>query len=171
MKATEIAQWQATEFPPPTGEDVYELLQKHRLAQQSTELTIAICKEAASGRYFQVVSPEDGLIAHVFVTGMFRGEQANITVVPITKHFRSGFDEPFHSAMAPVLRDLFDVHGVRRLNAESPKSRSRTKRALCSLGFVSEGKAADGVQMLGEKPEDLKLLGLTARNYAKTRRE
>ena len=87
--------------------------------------------------------------------------------IPVAKHFRSGFHEHFKEAMAPIIDDLFNGFGVRRVTSAIPESRSRTKKALCVLGFSVEGRLREAVRLHGKPPEDLRMLGMVRSDYDK----
>jgi len=161
-----VVRWTATENPALSAEQVYEVLTKHQLLPESPVMAAATCNAmSAECRHFKIADESGEVVANVFVSGIADGEEATLDIIPVAKHFRSGFDDPLKEAMRPILNILFNEHRVRRVNACAPFSRSRTKRALCALGFVHEGRKRGGVHLFGCQPEDLRELGLLREEY------
>lgn len=159
--------WQLIESKSVSAQQVYEILKKHRLLPASIELSAGICNSlASSGTHYLVYCDEENTeIADVFVSGVIQGDSAQLDLIPVAKFFRTGFDEPLREAMNPLLNMLFNTAGARRLTSSVPASRSRTKRALCSLGFVPEGRLRSGVALYDKKPEDLRVLGMVREDF------
>jgi hypothetical protein len=147
---------------------VYEVLKKHRLLPESVVASASVCNAVGtSGVRFTVKDETGEHVADVFVSDVEEGETAAIDLIPVAKHFRTGYHEDFKAAMSPILHDLFEGFGVRRVSSALPESRSRTKRALCVLGFKVEGRIRDAVKLHGKPPEDLRVLGLLRSEYDK----
>lgn len=152
--------WTLIENQDLTPQVVYEVFKHHRLLPASVELAASACNRIAVGgsHFIMVGDGED--IASVFISGIVHGEQAQLDIVPVAKHFRTGFDDPLRDAMIPLLTILFEEFDLRRITSVIPESRSRTKRALCSLGFKPEGRIREGVALYNKPPEDMRILGL-----------
>ena len=143
-----------------SAQSVYEILKRHRLLPESTMMAASICNTLATGERFVLKNEEDDeVIGNLFVTPVVDTGVVQLDFVPVVKHFRTGFDEPLREALVPLLTSLFEA-GVRRVESSIPESRSRTKRALCTLGFKPEGRARDGIVLHGKAPEDVRMLGL-----------
>jgi len=143
---------------------VLDVLKKHRLLPENLPYAAAMCNEMGAGHRFQL-TVEGALRCEVFVSSVVPGEQASLVLVPVAEHFRHGYHEDFVEAFAPLFHDLFQEMDVRRINAAIPATRSRTKRALCVLGFSVEGRMKDAVKLHNEEPQDLRVLGLTKDAY------
>jgi hypothetical protein len=152
--------WTLTENEGLTPQVVYEVLKHHRLLPASVELAASACNNIAVGGSHFAMTDGGEEIASVFISGIVHGEQAQLDIVPVAKHFRTGFDDPLRAAMIPLLNILFKEFNLRRITSAIPESRSRTKRALCSLGFKPEGRIRDGVVLHDKPPEDIRILGL-----------
>jgi len=126
---------------------------------------------AYQGRHFVVTEGDGQEVANIFVSDVQEGETASLDFIPVPKYFRSGFDEDLRGAVMPVLTGIFRGSGVRRLNSLVPSSRSKTKRALCSLGFVVEGRMRDAVRFHGKEPEDIRVLGMLSDDLDRSIRE
>jgi len=152
--------WTLVENQDLTPQVVYEVLKHHRLLPASVELAASTCNAiAVGGSHFTMVDDGED-IASVFVSCITHGEEAKLDIVPVGRYFRTGFDDPLRTAMKPLLKILFEEFNLRRITSAIPESRSRTKRALCSLGFKPEGRIRDGVVLYDKPPEDLRILGL-----------
>lgn len=159
MKATET--WITKENENLTAEAVYGILSRHNLLPESAVQAAAVCNAMSrSAKHFEIIGIGGEVVANVFVSDIIDGEDANLDLVPVAEHFRFGFEPMFAEAMAPIIDGMFSRHNLRRISAAVPYSRSRTKRALCSIGFKHEGRKEQGVRLAGEKPEDLRMLGL-----------
>jgi hypothetical protein len=157
--------WTLVENQDLTPQVVYEVLKHHRLLPASMELAASACNNiAVGGSHFMMVDEGED-IASVFISGIVHGEQAQLDIVPVAKHFRTGFDDPLRDAMVPLLTILFTEFDLRRITSVIPASRSRTKRALCSLGFKPEGRIRDGVVLHNKPPEDMRILGLLRTDF------
>jgi len=147
---------------------VYDILKRHKLLPESVVASASMCNNVGtSGIRFTLTNEEGEHVGDVFVSDIETGETASMDFVPVAKHFRAGYHEEFQEVMAPVLSDLFEEFDVRRVTSSVPESRSRTKRALCVLGFSIEGRMRDAVKLHGKIPEDLRLLGMTKADYEK----
>lgn len=161
-----VANWITHENPALTADAVYDVLSRHNLLPESPVQAAAVCNAMSrSAKHYEIMGEGGKIVANVFVSDIIDGEDANLDLVPVAEYFRFGFDEAFKEAMDPIISALFDRHNLRRISSAVPYSRSRTKRALCSLGFTHEGRKAEGVRLAGEKPEDLRLLGLLRGKY------
>ena len=148
------------------AEEVYALLKRHRLVPDSRFAAAAACKVLASGDHHRIFDGES-VVADLFVSGVLDDDTAAVDLVPVPRYFRTGFDVPFAEATAPVFDALFVERGIRRITAIVPASRSRTKRALKSIGFKPEGNMTDGLNLYKTGVEDLKILGLLEPWYRK----
>ena len=160
-------EWTLVEYGPANPKDIFDLLSKHKLLPESVELSASLCNSVGSdGQRYQVVDG-DTLIADIIVSSVMPGEACSVDVVPVAKHFRSGYHDKIREAVQPLLAELFDGYNVRRVSAVVPATRSRTKKLLSSLGFVAEGRQRDALKLYGKEPEDLRMLGMTRREYDK----
>jgi len=140
-------------------EHVYELLKHHRLLPQSEVMAASICNGLGSGTRYMLMDG-DTTVANLFVTGVAPMEIAQLDLIPVVQFFRTGFDAPLRKSVMPILKALFEEEKVRRIESSIPASRSRTKRALCSLGFKPEGRLREGIVLYGKEPEDIRMLGM-----------
>jgi hypothetical protein len=139
---------------------VYDILKNHKLLPESTPMAASACNSiGSSGARFSITEDEE-LRCEVFVSEIIPGETASLDLVPVASYFRHGYHEAFSEVMTPLIEHLFSEMGVRRISAAIPASRSRTKRALCSLGFAVEGRLREAVKLHNEEPQDLRILGL-----------
>ena len=159
--------WTLVENQDLTPQVVYEVFKHHRLLPASVELAASTCNRIAVGGTHFLMTGDGQDIASVFISGVVHGEQAELDIVPVAKHFRTGFDDPLRDAMIPLLKILFEEFDLRRITSVIPESRSRTKRALCSLGFKPEGRIRDGVVLHDKPPEDMRILGLLRSDFIK----
>lgn len=157
--------WVLTENQDLTPQVVYEVFKHHRLLPASMELAASTCNSIAVGGSHFVMTNGGEDIASVFISGIVHGEEAKLDIVPVAKHFRTGFDDPLRDAMVPLLTILFEEFDLRRITSVIPESRSRTKRALCSLGFKPEGRIREGVVLYNKPPEDMRILGLLRADF------
>jgi len=147
---------------------VYAVLKKHKLLPESVAASASVCNVVGtSGARFLIKDESGDVVCNVFVSSVEPDETASLDIIPVAKYFRADYADDFRSAMAPVLDDLFNELKVRRVASLIPESRSRTKRALCALGFVVEGRARKAVRLHGREPEDLRILGLLKSDYEK----
>lgn len=157
--------WTITRAETDAGQ-VFDLLKHHRLLPESEQVSAAICNSLGRGERHTITDGES-LVANVYVTLDGPTGIAQLDLVPVTKYFRSEFDEPLRGVMIPLLASLFDDRGARRIEASVPETRSRTRRALCSIGFKPEGRCREAVVLFGKVPEDIRMLGLLPQ-YMKT---
>lgn len=155
--------WEIEELDP-SAEDIYALLKRHRLIPESPYAAAGACRALEGGAHYRITSDGDH-VGDLFVSGVIDGDTANIDLVPVPKYFRAGFDADFADATAPIFKALFSRHSIRRVTSIVPASRSRTKRALCSLGFKPEGRMREGVVLYKGEVEDLRILGLLEEYY------
>lgn len=160
-----MTQWIAHENQNVTSKDVYDILSRHKLLPMNPAHAAALCNSIADSGFHYEVREAQNIVANVFVTSVIDGESAVFDLIPVPRNFRVGFDEPISEACEPILTALFNERHVRRITAYAPYSRSRTKRALCALGFVHEGRIQQGIHLHGEEPEDLRILGLIREDY------
>ena len=152
--------WALVENKEVNPQSVYEILKHHRLLPASVELAANACNNIAIGGSHFVLLDGAENVASIFVSCIVSGETAQIDLVPVTRYFRTGFDEPLRDAVTPLLDVMFKEFSLRRITSMFPASRSRTKRALSTLGFVPEGRIRDGVVLYNRPPEDIRVLGL-----------
>jgi len=157
--------WDLVEQTGTSAEGIYEILKHHRLLPASLELAASVCTSMATGGSHFIIYDGADEVANVFISGVVEGESAQLDLVPVTRYFRTGFDDQFMEAMQPLLELLFSTFMVRRITAAFPATRSRTKRALCSLGFKPEGRIREGVALYNRAPEDIRILGLLRQDY------
>ena len=152
------------------AEDVFELLKRHRLLHESVEASAYACRALGdpelSTRY-RIEDDGGDRVCDVFLTSVILHDTAMIDLVPVPKHFRRGFDDAFAAAMRGVLGPAFakDCYDLRRITSLVPASRSRTKRALCALGFKPEGRMREAVNLHRDGIQDLRVLGLLKSEY------
>ncbi len=152
------------EMDPQT---VFKVFTKHRLLPESVGLAASLCNAIGTTGQRFTISKDDEDIGEVFISGLQAGESASLDLVPVAEHFRHGYEADFGEAMKPLLDDLFIELKARRIGSSFPASRSRTKRALVSLGFVIEGRLRDAIKLNNEEPQDLRIVGLTRTDYLK----
>ena len=158
--------WELRRIPSATicPELIYELSRRHRLVPDNVGMALAGFTNLAQGGFVAAIQDDDTIIGTVVVSSIMRGEQADIDLIVQGKYFRQGFQSRLSGAMAPLMQTLFDDLDLRRVNALVPESRSRTVKALESLGFQLEGVKRLGVKLLNSEPEDLFMLGLLSEN-------
>ena len=139
---------------------VYDILKNHKLLPESLPMAASVCNSVGSSGSRFSITEDDELRCEVFVSGIVPGESASLDLVPVASHFRHGYHEALSEVMTPLIEHLFSDLDVRRISAVIPASRSRTKRALCSLGFAVEGRLREAVKLHNEEPQDLRILGL-----------
>jgi len=144
---------------------VFDILKKHKLLPDSMPHCAAACNALGSGGERFSLESDGELMAEVFVSGVVPHESASMDIIPVTKHFRFGYHEAFIEAMSPIFDDLFNEFDVRRVSAAIPASRSRTKKALCVLGFKIEGRIREAIKLHNENPQDMRMLGLLKSDY------
>lgn len=157
--------WKLVESESISPEAVYEILKHHRLLPASVELAASVCNSMAVGGHHFIIADGTEEVANIFLSGLTPGESVQLDLVPVARHFRTGFDSPFLGAMEPLLERLFGALQVRRITSAFPASRKRTKRALCSIGFKPEGRIREGVALYNRDPEDIRVLGLLKKDY------
>ena len=168
--------WVAVPVPPVevTAEYLFDLLKKHRLVFENTDLTLAKCWSISnSGKVILVKDSRGGEeIGTVIVSGIVDGEDGEIDFIPISKKFApigkdgSRNEEPvmekLEAVLSPIFRKLIKGRNLRRLSASVPKSRSRAFKALRECGFRKEGVKRNAVKFVGVDAEDVVNMGMLA---------
>lgn len=160
-------EWVLEAMGKASSEEVYALMREHRLIAESPYMAADACTALQNADHYEVRAESGQKVADIFVSAVYPGESAVLDIVPVSRFFRGGFDEPLASAVSPLLASLFDGEGVRRITSTFPASRPRTKRALDALGFEPEGRMESAVRLYGEEPTALRIFGLLASKWRK----
>lgn len=153
--------------------EVYDLLIAHRLQPADAQHTISVCR-AASGCSHYLITDGENHVADVLISDDIGGVR-EIDLVPNPKAFASWlakeYEQGLSETVVPLLRSLLDG-GTRRISAVIPASRSRTKKALRSMGFMQEGRQRQAILFYRyTAPEDLILMGLLPADLAHVKEE
>jgi len=167
--------WSAIAVPQEeiTAEMLFELSKKHRLVQEDAELAVDRLVAISPGCIvFEIKDEEERVIATAIISDIRDGESADVDLVPVTKYFSpvgkdgqpngTQCNELVRDALQPIFLRLLEGRGLRRLTAMIPKSRSRTFKALRECGFRKEGVMRDAIQLKGQGPEDVVIMGMLA---------
>ncbi len=155
--------WNATKKEPVAPKDLYELAAAHTLVPRDMATAVYNYKTMAGIVEWWSIDTQAGEhVADVLITPMPSGI-ATLDLIPEPKFFApsSNYGEDLVHVVAPILDSVFGgKYDIRKIEAEVPVSRCRTKRALVTLGFRLEGKRQMGLQFCGKEPEDSFWLGL-----------
>ncbi|MBK9496736.1 MAG: hypothetical protein IPO08_19985 [Xanthomonadales bacterium] len=155
--------WVAKQRAEVTPGDLYELAASHRLMPRDMVSAIQSYKAMAGVVKWWDLSTEEGKhVADLLITPSICGI-AQVDLVPKPEFFApsADFQDDLKAAVSEILAATFGGDlSIRKLEAEVPVSRGRTKKALIALGFRHEGRRSIGVQFYGCEPEDTFLLGL-----------
>lgn len=153
--------WTAEARSNVTPKDLYDLSAAHKLMPNDMAAAIQAFRLLASEVEWWDISTEGKeKVADVLVFASNPGI-ASLVLVPVPEFFAPSvdFQADFSAAMHKILAWVFGS-GSRKIESEVPVSRSRTKKALTSIGFQFEGKRKLGVHFHGREPEDTFLLGM-----------
>jgi len=140
--------------------DLYSLLEKHRLLPASESVLPHIIAVSERGSFVKMMNGEDE-VATVIFSNVVENESFEIDLIVNPAYFIEGqYEQPLKDCLGPVIGDMFMATGARRLSSAVPKTRSRTKYALMSLGFKREGQLREAAHFFGREPEDVIALGL-----------
>lgn len=166
--------WKADPAKAISASELYELYSSHKLVFENLVAFLDVCKSLASNcRVIHIKEVGGQCVASVIVSTVTDREGATLELVPVPDYFRvrEEFQVPFREAMLPVLADLFDVHGVRRVTSLITRHRNKTRKAITMLGFRPEGEMQDAVQLRGRDPESLLIYGMTIKGYEWLKKE
>lgn len=136
-----------TEVSP---ELIYVMVKRQRMDLKNEGGTIALCVALGEADHYDITAGEK-LVGNLFI-----GDSGEVFLLPVTKYFYNPdvYGPKFVPAVRPVLASYF-MTGCRRMFSEVPISRSRTKKALRSLGFVMTGKQRKAFIPFRGEPEDV----------------
>jgi len=157
--------WKASKRDVVAPKDLYELAAAHKLVPRDMATAVQTYRSMAGMVDWWTITDSDGRhVADMLITPMPSG-LATLDLVPEPEFFAPSrdFEGTLVEAALPVIEAVYGgPHQIRKIEAEVPVSRSRTKKALVALGFRHEGKRAVGIQFYGKEPEDTFIMGRVA---------
>lgn len=154
-----------------TPDFLFGIFKRHRMVLENVECMVEYCRMTApSAIILELMTEDHEKAADIIISEVVDGDSAAVDLIPVAKFYapilpdKSKNEVPFNEltrdALAPILKHLMVRKGLRRINADVPKSRNRTIKALAACGFKREGCKRVAVRFAGKEPEDLVIMGL-----------
>lgn len=151
---------------------IFDMAKHHRLVpEMPPDYLVKHFQAVSAGSTIYRFYDGPEVVATVLVSGLIPGYRCDLDLIPVTKHFDRGYEETWRMAAAPLIDGLFSQHGLHRISAQIPESRSKTRAALRMLGFMQEGRAREAIRFRpsgyrqSSEAEDVILMGLLAQDW------